>query len=300
MESLFFQFLTSIVQYSKSVLRCLRSVFWYSKSIFQNLSSGCSAGIVLVYYYREKEEDMAKKAIVLHSGGLDSTVLLFHVLKNLGFDVSEVVTLSVYYGQRHARELKAAQELNRILGVEHFEIQIPTEKIFSTSALVDKSKELPNQHYTHENQKVTVVPNRNMILLSFAIAYAENIGAKFVYYAAHKNDYTIYPDCRPEFVEVIDKASQVGTYNQVNVCAPFVDLYKADIVSIGLKLDVPFELTWSCYNGGEFPCSFKNTKSFEEVLGKGCATCQERNEAFFVNKVVDPLYNKYLSTVSVL
>ena len=213
-----------------------------------------------------------KKAVVIFSGGLDSTVLL-HYVKELGY---EIYGLSFDYGQRHKKELEFAKYWAERLCKEWKLIDLKFMKeIASNSALTDFNKKLPHEHYTNENQKMTVVPNRNMIMLSIAVAWAENIRAKKVFYGAHKNDYAIYPDCRPEFVEALSKASQEGTYNKVEIEAPFTNRYKYDLVALGDKLGVDFSKTWSCYEGREKHC------------GK-CATCQERKEAFRIAGVKDP------------
>ena len=130
---------------------------------------------------------------------------------------------------------------------------------------------MPSCHYTEEAAKKTVVPNRNMIMLSVAAGYAEAHEIPEVFYAAHKNDSTIYPDCRPEFVQALRPAIRLATaWHPVELQAPFVDMSKAEIVRMGLALQVPYELTWSCYRGEERPC-------------RTCPTCIEREEAFAVN-----------------
>lgn len=135
---------------------------------------------------------------------------------------------------------------------------------------------VPEEHYTHESQKLTIVPNRNSIMLSIAVARAYTIDARDVYYGAHFNDREIYPDCRKEFVVAFDEAMRLANDPQVNVVAPFVDFTKQQIVALGLELHVPFEDTWSCYKGGEFACGV-------------CGTCRERLEAFQLNNAVDPI-----------
>jgi len=213
-----------------------------------------------------------KKGIIILSGGLDSTTLL-HFLKNGGY---EIYGLSFNYGQRHLKELEFAKYWGEKLCEEHKTIQLDINDIISHSALSDKSIDLPEEHYTHENQKITVVPGRNTIMLSMAIAYAENLNIKEVFYAAHFSDRSIYPDCRKEYITALSLAWQLGTYNQVEVKAPFVDMTKTNIVRLGLDLKVDYSKTWSCYSGKERPCL-------------KCATCQERNEAFVSNTTKDPL-----------
>jgi 7-cyano-7-deazaguanine synthase len=211
------------------------------------------------------------KAVVIISGGLDSTVLLHKVVSE-GFDV-EAITFA--YGQRHKKEIDMAIWQCASLGVKHYTVPLPIKELISNSALTS-DKELPHEHYTHKNQQITVVPNRNMVMLSIAVALAENIRAEKVFYAAHANDKAIYPDCRPEFVQALNKAVILGTYFQPWVSAPFVHSQKTDIVLLGNKLKVDFSKTWTCYEGKDKAC------------GK-CATCQERLEAFERAKVKDPI-----------
>jgi len=214
-----------------------------------------------------------KKAVVILSGGLDSTVLTYWLKRVKKY---QLYALSFDYGQRHKKELKMAKKTCKKLQIPHKIIKLDIKDILNKSALIDTKKELPKGHYTPENQKVTVVPNRNMIMLSLAVAFAENLDIKEVYYAAHKNDYAVYPDCRKEFVKALSKATQLGTYNKVKIIAPFVNKYKWQLVKIGHKIGVPFEDTQSCYVGGKKAC------------GK-CATCQERLEAFSKNNLTDPI-----------
>lgn len=203
------------------------------------------------------------KAIVILSGGMDSTVLLHYVMA-AGFDV---YGLSFDYGQRHKKELEMARYWGERFCIDWKCLSLPfMQEIASNSALTDHSKELPKEHYTHENQQITVVPNRNMVMLSIAIAWAENIKAEAVYFGAHANDNTIYPDCRPAFVRAINNAARKGTYQEVEVRAPFIYWTKRKVALLGKELGVDFDKTWSCYSGGEVPCGV-------------CATCQERIEA---------------------
>jgi len=213
-----------------------------------------------------------KKAIVVFSGGMDSTTLL-HWAVQKGY---EVYGLSFDYGQRHKKELEFAKYWGKKLCKWHKILDLSfMREIAGNSALLDTSQEIPEEHYTHENQKITVVANRNMVMLSIAVALAENIGAEVVFFGPHQNDNTIYPDCRPEFVEAVSRASQLATYKNVRIEAPFVRMKKSDIATLGTELKVDFSKTWSCYKGGEKHC------------GK-CATCQERKEAFEKAGIEDP------------
>jgi len=214
-----------------------------------------------------------QKAVVIFSGGLDSTTLL-HYVKSLGF---EVYGLSFNYGQRHKKELEFAKYWGEKLCKEWKLIDLSFMKdIASHSALTNDNINVPHGKYDNDNQKITVVPNRNAVMLSIAVAWAENLKAKFVFYGAHSSDRAVYPDCREEFVNVFSMASKLGTYNNVVVLAPFINFEKWQILSLGLKLGVDYSKTWSCYEGGEKAC------------GK-CGTCQERIEAFKMLGLKDPI-----------
>jgi 7-cyano-7-deazaguanine synthase len=214
------------------------------------------------------------KTLVIASGGMDSSVLVYH-LRKAGDDVAVV---SFDYGQRHgARELAAARRLYaEELGMRHDIIRM-TEigaLLSGDSALVTAEVEVPEGHYESESMKATVVPNRNMIMLAIARGIAGARKMNRVAYAAHAGDHAIYPDCRPDFFEALSKACSMADWSGVTLCAPFIAMSKADICGLGGELDVPFEETWSCYKGGELHC------------GK-CGTCTERREAFVLSGVED-------------
>ncbi|HOP09157.1 MAG TPA: 7-cyano-7-deazaguanine synthase QueC [Candidatus Methanofastidiosa archaeon] len=213
---------------------------------------------------------MEDDCIVILSGGLDSTVLLYKLIE----EGRRPITVTFNYGQRHYKELEMARRTSSLLGLENIVITLPLERIFSASSLLKGGDDIPEGHYTDSNQRSTVVPNRNMILLSFAVGIAEDRGLRDVYYGAHMNDRTTYPDCRPEFIEAVSRAAREGTYNKVRIIAPFGGISKADIVREGARLGVPFENTWSCYKGGESPCG-------------RCGTCVERIEAFELAGIKD-------------
>ena len=212
------------------------------------------------------------KALVLFSGGLDSTVLATQMKK----DAEETRLLSIDYGQRHAKELDHSQKVADHLGLAH-EILKLTQlgQILGGSSLTDKSMTLPEGHYAEESMKSTVVPNRNMILLALAGGHALSIGFDTIAYAAHAGDHTIYPDCRPEFADAMDTALGLADWNTLSLHRPYVEMTKSDLVSLGDKLEAPLHLTWSCYAGGEIHC------------GK-CGTCVERKEAFALANIPDP------------
>lgn len=213
------------------------------------------------------------KAVLILSGGLDSTTLLYKMLS----DGYEVEALTFNYAQRHKKEIDCAKEIVRLRKIPHRVIDLSClAAILGDSALLG-GKEVPKCHYTEDAARQTIVPNRNMIMLAVAAGYAEAHEIPAVFYAAHRNDSTIYPDCRREFVEALKPAITLATaWHPVELRAPFIDLTKAEIVKLGLELKVPYELTWSCYKGEEKPC-------------KGCPTCIERKEAFTLNGAKDPL-----------
>ena len=216
---------------------------------------------------REKQS-----AILVLSGGMDSSVLLYHLLDQ-GILVR---ALSVNYGQRHSKELECAKKLCALKGVEHQIADLTAlSPLLAGSSLTSPEIDVPEGHYAEDNMKATVVPNRNMILLATATGWAVSTKSDIVAYAAHSGDHAIYPDCRTEFAEAMDKAIQLCDWHKVRLIRPFVNMTKADIVTRGTELGVPFENTWSCYKGQNLHC------------GK-CGTCVERREAFYLAGIADP------------
>ncbi len=212
------------------------------------------------------------KAVVLFSGGLDSTVLACHLLH----ENSELTLLSIDYGQRHYKELSSAQEIAGLLKLPHKILKLPVlSSLLGGNALTDHSVTLPEGHYAEETMKATVVPNRNMILLSLAAGHAISLHYDTVAYAAHAGDHTIYPDCRPAFADAMEEVLKLADWHSISLLRPFVNWSKADLVKRGNEIGVPFEKTWSCYAGGEKHC------------GK-CGTCVERKEAFELVGLSDP------------
>lgn len=211
-----------------------------------------------------------KRALVLFSGGVDSTTLLYRSLPRY----KEVEAISFNYGSKHnGKELQCASNICALLKIKHtiISLQLP----FKSSLLVG-GEALPHGHYSSENMKNTVVPFRNGILLSIAAGYADSEGIEHLLIGAHAGDHPIYPDCRPYFLNKMKEAIQTGTSNTVHLKFPFQHMTKIKIVSIGLKLGVPYEMTWSCYEGQDGPCL-------------KCGTCVERLEAFTKNNMKDPL-----------
>ncbi len=214
------------------------------------------------------------ESVVLLSGGMDSATLLWRERSKR----RSTLALGVHYGQRHATELEAAAVLAREAGVEFSLVDLSSIRpLLAGSSQTDSNVDVPDGHYTDDIMKKTIVPNRNMILLSIAVAAAAGLGARRVLYAAHAGDHAIYPDCRPEFVEAMAVTVQRATlWHPVQLETPFVYLTKAQICAEGNRLGVPFELTYSCYKGDS-----------GAHCGK-CGTCVERREAFELAGVRDP------------
>lgn len=216
---------------------------------------------------------MKHPVVVIYSGGMDSFTLL-HLARSQG---REVHALSFDYGQRHVRELDYASSVCAGLGVDHRVVDITSiQALLQGSSLTTDGGAIPEGHYAAENMKSTVVPNRNMILLSLAIGHAVSTGASEVWYGAHGGDHAIYPDCRPEFVERMDEVARIANYEPIRIVAPFLHVDKGEILRQGLALGLDYSQTWTCYNGREKACG-------------RCGSCVERLEAFASNQATDPL-----------
>lgn len=215
-------------------------------------------------------------AVVIVSGGMDSTVLAY-LLSRSG---SAVTLLSFDYGQRHRIELDYARRTAQALSAPHHVVDLTSlTGLLAGSALTDESVAVPDGHYTDTSMRATVVPNRNAIMLDIAVAQAVSVGADAVVFGAHAGDHPIYPDCRPDFLTAFQTmavlANEGFAHPNLRVTAPFIALSKADIAGIGAQLGVPFADTWSCYKGNAVHCGV-------------CGTCVERREAFVVAGVPDP------------
>ena len=213
------------------------------------------------------------KTLVVCSGGLDSVTLAYKISRETRLDS----LLSFNYGQRHTTELEYAGRCADSLSVPHDAVDISAAgRLLSGSALTDDI-EVPDGHYEQESMRVTVVPNRNAIMLAIAFGVAASRACDAVAIAVHGGDHFIYPDCRPEFIDsfqVMQDRALEGLH-PVELSAPFIGIDKAEIVRQGAVLSVPFADTWSCYRGGEIHCG-------------RCGTCVERREAFALAGVDDP------------
>ena len=224
-----------------------------------------------------------QKALVLCSGGVDSTTLLAMAVERYGAE--NVFALSISYGQRHEKEIESAKAVAAYYGVEQRFLDLSA--IFADSncsLLAHSTDQVPEESYAEQLDESngapvsTYVPFRNGLFLSSAASMALSLGASVLYYGAHHDDWAgnAYPDCSLEFVYAMNLAIMEGTGGELRMEAPFVEWSKADIVKCGLELGVPYELTWSCYEGGNYPCG-------------ACGTCIDRNRAFELNGVRDPL-----------
>ena len=201
------------------------------------------------------------KALLIYSGGLDSTTLLYE------YKDSIALAVTFDYGSKHnAREIAYARENCKRLGVKHLVMPLGFIGQYFKSDLLLSGGDIPEGSYADENMKSTVVPFRNGIMLAIAAGLAESYGLDTVMMANHGGDHAIYPDCRPEFVEGMDKAIQAGTYEGIRLVSPYCDITKRDIALRGKAIGLDYSLTYSCYKGGE------------KHYGK-CGTCIERKEA---------------------
>ena len=216
-----------------------------------------------------------KKAVILLSGGMDSATTLYFAKKS-GYALTALV---FDYHQRHKKEIKAAKkiiELNRI----NYHL-VKTNFSWAHSSLTDIKKHVPvNRNLAKRIIPSTYVAARNIVFLSYAFSLAESINAKKVFIGAHIQDYSGYPDCRPQFLKNFERAANSGMkQGDIKIEAPLLNKSKKEIIAIGLRLKVPFEYTWSCYEGGSKPC------------GK-CDSCRFRIGAFEELGLVDPLLSR--------
>ena len=202
-----------------------------------------------------------KDSLLVLSGGLDSTTMLYEYKERIALAVS------FHYGSNHNdKEISFACLHCRRLGIQHIVIQLGFIREWFHSSLLEGAAAIPEGNYDETNMRSTVVPFRNGIMLSVAAGLAENEGLKYVMLANHSGDHAIYPDCRPAFADAMDKAMEAGTWNGVRLLTPYTQLTKTDIAKHGKALKIDYSETWSCYKGGDIHC------------GK-CGTCVERREA---------------------
>ena len=210
-----------------------------------------------------------KDSILIYSGGLDSTTMLYEYRERIA------MAISFDYGSNHnSKEIKCAALHCERLDITHVVIPLDFMRRYFRSSLLDGAEAIPEGHYEDDNMRSTVVPFRNGIMLSVAVGMAESNELQYVMMANHGGDHTIYPDCRPEFVEAFGKATQAGTFNGVSLLSPYCNMTKAEIAARGKVLGIDYAETWSCYRGGDKHC------------GK-CGTCVERREALAEAGITD-------------
>lgn len=219
-----------------------------------------------------------KKFLHVYSGGLDSTVLLYDLLSQ----GNTVTCVNFQYGSKHnGIEYYFASLICQIKRVPLVRVSMPEVFSCTSSSLIRHDIQIPEGYYTDKNMKSTVVPFRNGVFLSIAASMAEAFELDAISYAAHSGDHAIYPDCRQSFVNAIREAIQLGTYKRIQTAVPYLTMSKTDIVKRGAELNVPFEKTWTCYNG-----------DYEKGHCGKCGACVERKEAFQLSGVNDPTIYK--------
>lgn len=217
------------------------------------------------------------KTVIVLSGGMDSTTLLYKLID----EGKQVVAISFDYGQRHKKELEMAKETCDKLKIPHRIIDLSCLKELISNSALTSDVAVPEGHYADENMKLTVVPNRNMIMASIAIGWAVNSDYDEVALGVHAGDHAIYPDCRPEFIDALRRIADISNFKSIKIYTPFLYLSKGDIAKVGKVLKVDYSLTLTCYNGESIPC------------GK-CGSCVERKEAFEFAGLEDPLVKQFL------
>lgn len=223
---------------------------------------------------------MNKKAVVLLSGGIDSTTCLAIAIEKYGKE--EVLALSMRYGQKHEKEIESSRAVAQFYGVEHIERNLDHIYDFSDCSLLKGNEAIVHESYAVQLSKklgtvATYVPFRNGLLLSLASAIAISVHAEVIYYGAHADDAAgrAYPDCTPEFKDAMGLAIWEGSGYTLKMEAPLINMNKATVVKTGLTFNAPYNLTWSCYEGETKPCGT-------------CGTCIDRTNAFKENGLEDP------------
>lgn len=226
-----------------------------------------------------------KKALVLSSGGLDSTTCLAVAVERLGRD--NVSSLSIFYGQKQRKELDCAHKIADYYGIRHYELDLAAVMAYADTPMLAQNEEnIPQQSYARQLAASpggivrTYVPFRNGLFLAAAASLAMSLEQEeetAIYLGAHADDAAgrAYADCSPQFTQAMGQAISLGTYDKISLVSPFIDLNKAQIVRLGLELGAPYQYTWSCYEGGDRPCGL-------------CATCLDRQKAFAACGVADP------------
>ena len=219
---------------------------------------------------------MRERGLIIWSGGLDSTSLLFHLRSQ------EMLMSAVHfsYGSKHnSKEILAVANIAKAFKIPVRCISLDFIGKLFKSSLLQNGSPIPEGHYEDENMKQTVVPFRNGIMLSIAAGLAESENIPSVYIGAHAGDHTIYPDCRPNFLSSMGNAIKNGTWDNISLIAPFQNLSKGAIVTKGDIAGTPFDMTWTCYKGGPYHCGV-------------CGACTERKEAFIYAGIEDPTFYK--------
>ncbi len=211
---------------------------------------------------------MKRKAVVIFSGGPDSTTLLYLTIKR-GY---KTYPITFDYGQIAKREIEAAKRIAEGLGLDLkiVDLGVLKDTYLGATSLVDERMPI-----TREFSKQLIVPFRNGVMLSFAVAYAQSIGANYIFYGAQGSDELYYPDCRTSFVKAFQRSARLGTDSKLTIKAPFTKMKKSEVISLGKELGVPFEITWSCYRGRGRHCGV-------------CESCINRKKAFLEAGVPDP------------
>ncbi|MDE7381182.1 MAG: 7-cyano-7-deazaguanine synthase QueC [Muribaculaceae bacterium] len=211
-----------------------------------------------------------KDSVLVLSGGMDSSTMLFEYKDRIALAVT------FDYGSNHnMREAECARKLCESLNIEFLLIPLAFMGKYFKSSLLEGAEAIPEGHYQEDNMKSTVVPFRNGIMLSVACGLAASRDLKYVMIANHGGDHTIYPDCRPEFINAMSKAMTEGTFEDIEILAPYTHLTKGEIAAVGKRLGIDYSLTYSCYKGGEKHCG-------------NCGTCVERKEALRFAGIPDP------------
>jgi len=208
--------------------------------------------------------------VLILSGGMDSATLAYHLIEK----DHTIYAVTFNYSQRHKKEIDSAIKIAKHLNISHTILDISNIGMLLKGSSLTDDIPTPHGHYTAENMKLTVVPNRNAIMLSIAYGIAVSLKYDMVAIGVHAGDHHIYPDCRENFIHAIEHSLQIGNESNITIYAPYLTYDKTDIAEEGAKLSVPYQDTWTCYEGGENHCGL-------------CGSCNERKEAFKLANVKD-------------